>query len=707
MTNMNTPSYSLRSITASLAVGLITLMGPPVTAAAVNQYDIVIYGGGSAAVASAVQAKRMGKSVIVVSPDIHLGGLSAGGLGFTDTGNKSVIGGIAREFYHRVFSHYQEDSAWQWEARKNYGNRGQGTPAIDGDERTMWIFEPHVAEKVFEDLVRENQIPLIRDEWLNRDGGVVVKDGRIQSITTLRGNTYHGAMFIDATYEGDLMASAGVSYFVGREANSQYNETLNGVQIENARSHQFTSPIDPYIIEGDPTSGLLPKIHAGSPGLQGEADKRLQAFNYRVCLTRVLENKVPFRRPNNYDPFQYELLLRSLKAGSWHIKGKFDMIPNQKTDTNNHGSFSTDNIGMNYDYPGASYERRQAILKEHEEYQRGYFYFIANDPRVPEDKRQWMSQWGLSKDEFKDNDHWPHQIYVREARRLVSDFVITENHVTGKIPTPRSVGMGSYNMDSHNTQRYVDETGHAKNEGDVQISPGGPYPIDYGGIVPKESECQNLFVPVCLSASHIAFGSIRMEPVFMILGQSAATAACLAIDRGTSVQDVSYDELRERLLEDGQVLVKAGKQAGIISKDKLKGFVVDEVEVLDIDSWHLSSSVKPYVKLGYRHDNNQNKGKLNAKFIPKNLKNRRYEVRISYTAHGNRASNVPITINHAEGNNRLKVNQRVPGNVDKTFHSLGVYQFDADHEASVSIGNRGTDGYVIIDSVQWIPEENK
>ena len=282
--------------------------------------DVVIYGGTSAGVAAAVQAKRMGKSVVIVSPDRHLGGLSAGGLGFTDTGNKAVIGGVAREFYHRVWRHYQKADAWRWEKRDEYGNRGQGTPAIDGKQRTMWIFEPHVAEQVFEDLVAENRIDLYRDEWLDRDQGVRKQGGRIRSITTLSGKTFGGKIFIDATYEGDLMAVAGVSYFVGREANSKYGETLNGVQIENATKHQFHAPIDPYVVPGDPSSGLLPRIHDGDPGKQGEGDHRLQAYNYRVCLTRVPENRLPFPKPEGYDPRQYELLLRTLKAGSWHIR---------------------------------------------------------------------------------------------------------------------------------------------------------------------------------------------------------------------------------------------------------------------------------------------------------------------------------------------------------------------------------------------------
>lgn len=512
-------------------------------------YDIVIYGPTSAGIAAAVQAKRMGKSVVVVGPDKHLGGLTAGGLGWTDSGNKAVIGGISREFYQRIKAYYDDPSTWKWQKPEEYKRYRPG-------EDAQWTFEPHIAERVFEDLVREYEIRVDRDQWLDRRPGEGVRKagGLITMISMRSGRTYQGKVFIDATYEGDLLAAAGVTYAVGREANRTYGETLNGVQISNAHKHQFEKPIDPYVVPGDPSSGLLPRIHGEDPGEQGEADHRLQAYNYRVCLTKTPENRVEFPKPEGYDPKQYELLLRTLKAGSWHIAGKFDLLPNLKTDTNNHGSFSTDNIGMNYDYPEASYNRRSEILKEHEVYQKGYFYFMANDPRVPEEIRAWIRQWGLARDEFMDNGHWPHQIYVREARRMVSDFVITENHLTGKIPTRCSVGMGSYNMDSHNTQRYVDENGYARNEGDIQVSPGGPYPIDYGALVPGKRECENLLVTVCLSSSHIAYGSIRMEPVFMVLGQSAATAASLAIDEAVAVQDVDYAQLRERLLADKQVL---------------------------------------------------------------------------------------------------------------------------------------------------------
>lgn len=546
-----------RPLLPLLLCGLLAL------SARAETYDVVVYGGTSGAIAAAVQTKRMGKSVVVVSPDRHLGGLSSGGLGWTDTGDKRVIGGLAREFYHRVWKHYDQPEAWRWQKRESYGNRGQGTAAIDGDQRTMWIFEPHVAERIFEDLVREHAIPVHRDEWLDRGPGGVTKSGaRITAFRTLSGRTYRGSVFIDATYEGDLLAAAGVSYHVGRESRATYGEDWNGVQtgVLHHRHHFGVLPrgISPYAVPGDPSSGLLARISAEPPGEYGAGDHRIQAYCFRVCLTDHPENRVPFPRPEGYDPAQYELLLRIFDAGWRETFHKFDPVPNRKTDTNNHGPFSTDNIGRNYDYPEASYERRREIIREHTTYQQGWFYFIANDPRVPAEVRERMSRWGLARDEFADNGHWPHQLYIREARRMIGTYVMTENELLRRRPTPDSVGMGSYTIDSHNVQRYVTPEGFVQNEGDIGVRLPGPYAIAYGSLVPRRAEAENLLVPVCVSSSHIAFGSIRMEPVFMVLGQSAATAAAIALDRGVPVQDVPYDVLRARLLADGQILETSG-----------------------------------------------------------------------------------------------------------------------------------------------------
>jgi hypothetical protein len=665
----------------------------------VGEFDVVVYGGTSAGVAAAVQASRMGKSVILVGPDRHLGGLSSGGLGWTDSGKKDAIGGIAREFYGRIWKYYQRPEAWRWQSKDSFGNRNQSPPGQDGDAATMWVFEPHAAEEVFEDLIREHRIPVHRDEWLDRQRGVAQEAGRITAITMLSGKTYRGQMFIDATYEGDLLAAAGVDYHVGREANRVYGETWNGIQVGVLHHrHWFMKPVDPYVVPGDPASGLLPRISPDPPGIKGEGDHRVQAYCFRMCLTDHDPNRIPFPKPEGYDPRQYELLLRVFETGWREQFHKFDRIQNYKTDTNNHGPFSTDNIGFNYDYPEASYERRREILAEHETYQKGLMYFLANDPRVPEDVRSAMAKWGLARDEFTDNGGWPHQLYVREARRMIGEYVMTEHDTLDRRETPHSVGMGSYTLDSHNVQRYVTPEGFVQNEGDIGVGVPRPYEIAYGALVPKKAQCQNLLVPVCVSSSHIAYGSIRMEPVFMILGQSAATAAALSIDAGIAVQDLPYDVLRPRLLADGQVLELEEPQR--LTSRKLPGVVVDDRAARLTGTWTSSSATRPFVDSGYQHDGNSGKGEKSARFEAR-LPAGRHEVRLYYSPQANRATNVPVVVHHRGGRAQATVNQRQAPPLDGLAVSLGTFEFG--DSAVVEVSNAGTDGYVIIDAVQFLP----
>ena len=518
--------------------------------------DIIVYGGTSAAVTSAVQAHKLGKSVIIVSPDTHLGGLTSGGLGWTDAGKKSSVGGLSLEFYQRIRQHYDRPDAWRQQTQEEFRAIGKSKSRNSPTDDAMWIFEPHVAEAIFDQYISENKINVIRDARLDRENGVERDGTRIVAITTLGGDRIVGKVFIDTTYEGDLMAAAGVSFAVGRESNATYDERTNGVQKDlRQHDHFFTAKISPYKIAGDPNSGLLPRISSKPIAKNGTGDRKIQAYCFRMCLTDAPENRIPFPKPDGYDPAQYELLLRLFESGWREHFGKFDPAPNRKTDTNNPGPFSTDNIGRNYDYPEASYDRRREIIKDHETYQKGLMYFMANDPRVPDDVREPMSKWGLPKDEFTDNGNWSHQLYIREGRRMVGQHVMTEQDCLGETNLKDSIGLGSYAMDSHHTQRYVTSEGFVQNEGDAGVHFKRAYPISYRAILPKREETTNLLVPVALSASHIAFGSIRMEPVFMILGQSAATAGAIAIDQSIDVQSISYQQhLRPALLKAGQIL---------------------------------------------------------------------------------------------------------------------------------------------------------
>lgn len=536
--------------------------------------DLIVYGGTSAGVSAAIQASRMGKTVILVEPTQRIGGLTTGGLGATDIGNKNAIGGISLEFYQNIKTYYDDHLNWKWQKPEEYKEEQRNTK----NQPAMWTFEPSAALYVYKKMIAvEKKIELVYGERLNRESGVKKSGARIVSITMESGRLYIGKMFIDATYEGDLMAAAGVSYRVGRESNKEYGETLNGVQANkvsltlrktisyNSDHHNFIDGVDPYIVKGDPSSGLLPFITKGAPGVDGTGDKGIQAYCFRMTLTDHPENRIPFRKPEGYNELDYELLFRNYEAADGAIEAMYSYgdplvpwintpMPNRKTDTNNQKGFSTDFIGQNYDYPEASYTEREKIVDRHRKYQQGLMWTLAYHPRTPEKVRNVVSKWGTCKDEYEREDGWQEQLYVREARRMLSDYVMTQRNCEAFEVAADPVGMGAYGMDSHQVKRYVDANGFVQNEGNVEAHGFAPYPISYKSIVPKRSECDNLLVPVCVSATHIAYGSIRMEPVFMVLGQSAATAACFAIDNRIGIQGVDYEQLKLRLLTDKQVL---------------------------------------------------------------------------------------------------------------------------------------------------------
>ncbi len=485
--------------------------------------DVCVYGATSAGVAAAVQAADMGKSVCLLELGRNVGGMTTSGLGATDTGHKQVIGGLSRRFYRDV--------------GRRYG------------KRIGWEFEPHVAAEVYAEWLRDRGIRARFGEPL---AGVARQGARIQSVTSGTGLTVRAKVYIDGSYEGDLMARAGVSYTVGRESDLRYSELFNGVQY--GHQHTFLHFVDPYCAPGDPTSGRLPGVSDIPLGRQGDGDTLIQAYNFRLCLTREPRNRVPFPRPDGYDPDDYELLRRYIDVGVFDVFNLNREIPGGKTDHNNWGAVNTDYIGGNYGWPDGTYEERERIFQDHVRYDQGLFHFLGTDNRLPEEVRRTTSAWGLAADEFRETGNWPPELYIREARRMVSDYVLTEHDSFGRDVAEDPVGMASYRMDSHNCKRTV-YAGRAVNEGDVEVVPLDPVPISYRAIRPRRSECENLLVPVCASCSHIAFGMIRMEPVFMILGQSAGAAAALAIDRaGGVVQDVPYAGLKKVLEDAGQVL---------------------------------------------------------------------------------------------------------------------------------------------------------
>jgi hypothetical protein len=491
--------------------------------------DVCVYGGTPAGVGAAVQAQRMGKTSALAVFRRHVGGLTSAGLTAVDTGKAASIGGMAMDFLKRA--------------------AGDKVAKMDGSPDLS--FRPSEAERTFRALLDEAKVPVYFEHRL----ASVKKDGnRITALVFENGNTIEAKMFIDATYEGDLFARAGVNYFVGREDNSTYGETVNGFQI--AKTHQFRFPTDPYRIPGDPNSGLLPGITAGPVPAPGTGDKLVQAYNFRMWAAPI-KNATQWPKPAGYQREDFALLERYLTSAPadfvWDWTYKHGPVKLNRGDCNNAGPISTDFVGGSNVWPDADYATRERIFQQHVNYQQGMMWYLANDDAVPEKVRAGANKFGLPKDEFTETNGWPHELYVREARRMISDVVMTEHHCTGKTVAEDSIGLASYTMDSHHTSRVIID-GQVRAEGCVEKKTPQPYPVSYRAIVPREKECANLLVPVCLSSSHIAYGSIRMEPVFMLLGQSAATAASLSIDASVSVQKLDYPTLRKRLLADRQEL---------------------------------------------------------------------------------------------------------------------------------------------------------
>ncbi len=559
-----------RSLVLAGGIALPREASAAVRAPRESVHDVVIYGGSCAAVTAAVQTARMGKTVAIVCPEHHLGGLTTSGLGWTDSKNGKAIGGLAREFYHRVWQYYSQPEKWSRQTRASYLEQNiQAQPglAMDDAHQVMWTFEPHAAEQVMEEWLAAEKVAVFRGEWLDREKGVVKRGNQIAALVMKSGKRFKAKMFIDASYEGDLMAASGVQYRVGRDSAQEWDEPLNGIRfmqkgLDTSYADDEYHGVDPFVTPGSPQSGLIAGIEGVFTDMAslGHADpKRLQSFNYRLCLTTNPQNQVPFSKPAGYDDHLYELLFRLLANGA--ASGfTTQAMPNKKIDANSHGPMGGDFIGGSFSaaegwtYSELDYEHRRQVIAAHRDYQEGLLWTLQHHERVPVKSRQSLA-WGLSKDEFADNGNWPYQLYVREARRMIGCQTVTQHHVQQKpgYEVSDSIGMGSYSLDSHTVRRVLVD-GKIRNEGSFYVWEDKAYPLPLGSLLPKKHEVANLIVPVTLSATHAAFGSIRMEPTYMILGQSAATIAVLALQRGIAAQDVSYSDLAKQLTADKQVL---------------------------------------------------------------------------------------------------------------------------------------------------------
>ncbi|MBD2754025.1 FAD-dependent oxidoreductase [Spirosoma validum] len=642
--------------------------------------DVCVYGGSSAGVIAAYTAKKMGKSVILIEPGRHLGGLTTGGLGYTDIGNKYAISGIARDYYRRIGKHYGKFE--------------------------QWIFEPHVAEDLYREYVKRADVNVV---YSYRLVSVKKQNGSIQSITLepstaqSGGNrTLNAKMFLDCTYEGDLMAKAGVSYTVGREDNKMYNETFNGFQLLN--KHQFVDGVDPYKIPGKPESGLLWGISTGKVLPAGTGNKQVQAYNFRICLTSDPANRIPITKPEGYDSTRYELLLRAIDKNpklAFNTILKPDKMPNQKTDINNNGPFSTDMIGVNYDFPEASYERRAEIQREHELYNKGLLYFIGHDPRMRKDIQTEMLKYGYPKDEYTDSGNWSTQMYVREARRMIGEYVMTQANCQGREVVSDGVGMAAYTMDSHNCQRIViekDGQKMVKNEGNVEEGGFPPYPISYRCLIPKASECKNLLVPVCLSASHIAYGSIRMEPVFMVLAQSSAIAASMAIDGKTSVQAVDVAKLQNTLK--ANPLADGSTPEILVDND-------DEAHVTRTGDWTRDNNPKGAYGPSYFTTKGAGEALKTIRFTPDVAKAGMYQVYMYFPKLAGASPTTTITVSDGNQTKNLTIREsdiRVEGQTSGEWVSLGSVNLSSGKKSYVDVSTKDTNGIVVADAVLFVPK---
>jgi Pyruvate/2-oxoglutarate dehydrogenase complex, dihydrolipoamide dehydrogenase (E3) component, and related enzymes len=640
-------------------------------------FDLCIYGGTSAGVVAAYTASKAGKSVILIEPSPLLGGMSAGGLGQTDIGNKYVVRGLALDFYRKIGKHY-------------------GT-------FEQWIFEPKVAEAIFKQYMQSCDAELHHGQTLLdvKKRGTDIEEIRLQSVDELGkpSMVVRAKVFMDCSYEGDLMAMAGASYHVGREDNSVYGETLNGVQLMDG--HQLPDGVDPYMKRGDPSSGLLWGIRDGELLPNGTGDKKVQAYNYRIALTNVPENRIPITRPDNYDSTRYELLRRQKEIQPW--KGLNDvfiwsLMPNGKTDINNRNGFSTDMIGMSWEYPEADYKRRQEIIKAHEDYTKGLLYFVGNDPSVPAFIRDEMKKWGYPKDEYVNNNHWSPQLYVREARRLIGEVVMTQHHCQGREVVDDEVGFAAYTMDSHNCDRLV-VNGMVKNEGNVEVGGFPPFPISYRAIVPKRGQVTNLLVPVCLSASHIAFGSIRMEPVFMVLGQSAAIAACLAIDQDADVQAVQVADIKAVLAANPKA---DGRQADVLISS------TDTGSVKFTGSWTDGRS-KGYGRTYVEADSKE--GLSTARFIARGLKPGKYQVYTYFPKTAESAPRFSYTIGDGKQVSEKMLDLstvEIKGQTSSTWVPIGELEMgEGTEEVFVELSTKGADGIVAANAVLFVPADDQ
>ncbi len=664
------------------------------SAHAATEADIIVYGATPGGFCAAIAAAREGASVILLEPTDHVGGVNTGGLSFSDSNQtvRSTVMGLFDEWHTRVEKHYIDNNVVL-------------PYKVSEKNADKWTYEPHVAMKVTQEMLAEAGVKVLPKHLLKS----VSKDGaRIARLTTTGGD-FTAKSFIDATYEGDLMAAAGVSWTIGREGKKEFGESYAGKQYPKGRM-----PISGLDAAGKP----LPLITTTDAGPEDDGDKNVMVYSFRLCLTKEPDNRVPFPAPASYDPTRFEVVRRYFAAEKRPIL-LWDLypLPGNKFDANNGigKQFSMGLVGACNGWSEADEAGRAKIWEAHKQYTLEFYHFLTTDPAVPEHLRQELAALGLCKDEFASYGHWSPQLYVREGRRMQGEYVVSQKDIMDEPQKDDPIVVSSFPIDSHDCQR-VGTGDQVVNEGTIMPvrmpgrRNGYPYHIPYRAILPKAAECENLLVPVALSCTHVAISSIRVEPTWMILGQSAGIAAAMSAKQNLSVQKLPYPALRERLLAQKQVLdlpvlPPLPPEPVIpvsIDPKTLPGTVLDDAQAELQGAWSRTANFKPHIGAGYLHDNQRADGRSTAIFRFKAPATGRYDLKMAYSAHETRAKKVPVTIQSGTQKTQLTADQTLPLPKGEAFRSIGAVNLTGDAETTITISNTGTEGFVILDALQLV-----
>jgi len=675
----NISGYVLRTTIVLIAVWMFTLN---VRAGETNSADVVVYGSTPGGFCAAIAAAREGASVILLEPTGHIGGMNTGGLSFSDSNQmyRETLMGLFHEWHLRI--------------QQDYEDRGITLPYdVNVKDQSNWSYEPHIAMQVTTQMLAEAGVQVLTRRWL---GSVNKIGARIESLVTTSNDTFVARTFVDGSYEGDLMAAAGVSWTIGREGTADFGESLAGKRYPKGLMN-----IDGVDGGGDP----LPLITTTNAGPTDAADDNIMTYSYRLSLTTSAANKIPMPAPDNYDPARFEVMRRYVQAGGSSIGFDRYSVPGGKVDGNNSigRQFSLGLVGGGNGWATADESERTTLFEAYKQYTLEFLYFLSNDPVFSASQRASNAAWGLCADEFPDTDHFSPYLYVRESRRMQGMYVVSQSDIIGDPVKSDPIMISSFPIDSHDCQRIAYPDGGVRNEGTIfpvrQNGRGYPYQVPYRAILPVTNECDNLLVPVALSCTHVAISSLRIEATWMLLGQSAGIAAAMAADQDIAVQDLPYEDLKRRLIAQGQVLDLPLEFA------PLTGIVLDDPDAELAGSWGTSTTITPYVGEGYRYTGAAgvfNDGSATATFRFTATTGGIYQLNMAYTPDPTRATNVPLTVASGPHVTHLSVDQTVARPAGSVLRSLGTVELATGADTVITIGTSNTTGFVILDAIQLV-----